>query len=132
MSTHAVPQFVSPTAQAARQVPAEHASPGAQAWPQAPQLAASLPRSAQVPLHDVTPPPHPVDPTQIPWIQLVPEGQSALEWQVMVTLGPQLAARNMTRPPMTARHAAVQRRSLRGGEARKRGGLFMLGLASVG
>ena len=122
-STQAVPQLVSPTAQAARQVPFEHASPEAQAFPQAPQLAASVSRLVQAPLHDVVFPPQPTSaPTQTPLVQVVPVGQSALDWQRMVTLVPQLGATSATRMLISAKQAAARRRRPPVDEARRRDG----------
>jgi len=108
-----VPQAVSPTGQAATQVPAAHARPEAHALPQAPQLAGSVATSTHAPLQEVVPVLQPASgATQTLLLQVHPLGQSLVVLQVISTLLLQLAPSRPTMTASAARHTATTTRRL--------------------
>jgi hypothetical protein len=107
--TQSAPQEVSPMAQAATQVLPVQTMPEAQAWSQAPQLAASSVRLTQASPHEVVPAPQPVSgATQTLLLQVHPVGQSLVDLQVICTSLLQLAPRSPTMSASMATPAATK------------------------
>jgi len=68
--TQLAPQRVSPIMQFSTHEPPSQSSPAAHTLPQVPQCATSVWTSTQAPLQSVSPAPQPVDPPQLPSLQV--------------------------------------------------------------